>query len=110
MDAISKLVARLKRSALPPEISRSQDQRQSGQCGETNTECQNQKTLAHFTDDTCGLSAATASPDWLLARDAYLNHIMICRQCHAPTERHCADGGALRANYRAQSMKVAPSA
>ncbi|MVW90096.1 hypothetical protein EI969_29905 [Pseudomonas sp. PB101] len=44
-------------------------------------------------------SAATATPEWRLARDQYLNHIMACRGCYAPTGRHCTAGAHLRASY-----------
>lgn len=46
-------------------------------------------------------TAATASPVWLAARDTYLNHVMSCRTCHAPTGRHCLVGVELRAMYDA---------
>ncbi len=44
-------------------------------------------------------SAATATPGWRHARDQYLNHIMACRSCYAPTGRHCPAGAHLRASY-----------
>ena len=45
------------------------------------------------------LTAATASPEWRQARDLYINHLMGCRACHAPTGRYCADGADLRQHY-----------
>ena len=44
-------------------------------------------------------TAATASQAWITARDAYINHLMGCRACHAPTGRHCLAGADLRACY-----------
>lgn len=53
-------------------------------------------------------SAATATPQWRNARDRYLNHIMACRSCYAPTGRHCAAGADLRATYDTTSMEAHP--
>lgn len=44
-------------------------------------------------------TAATASPEWIAARDRYISHLMTCRDCHAPTGRYCAAGADLRGNY-----------
>lgn len=46
-------------------------------------------------------TAATATPEWLKARDQYLSHVMTCRACHAPTGRYCQTGAELRAIYNA---------
>lgn len=51
-------------------------------------------------------SAATATPQWRQARDRYLNHIMVCRSCYAPTSRHCTAGADLRASYDATPMEA----
>ncbi|MGY2162557.1 hypothetical protein HX799_10460 [Pseudomonas tolaasii] len=51
-------------------------------------------------------SAATATPEWRQARDHYLNHIMVCRCCYAPTGRHCTAGTYLRDNYDATPMEA----
>ena len=51
-------------------------------------------------------SAATATPEWRQARDHYLNHIMVCRSCYAPTGRHCTAGAHLRAGYDNTSMEA----
>lgn len=51
-------------------------------------------------------SAATATPEWRQARDQYLNHIMACRSCYAPTGRHCTAGAHLRASYDATPMEA----
>lgn len=51
-------------------------------------------------------SAATATPEWRQARDRYLNHIMVCRSCYAPTGRHCTAGADLRAGYDATPMEA----
>lgn len=50
-------------------------------------------------------SAATATPEWRQARDQYLNHIMVCRSCYAPTSRHCPAGAGLRAAYDSTPME-----
>jgi len=53
-------------------------------------------------------SAATATPEWRLVRDAYLNHIMACRSCYAPTSRYCRAGAELRAEYDRTPMETQP--
>jgi hypothetical protein len=45
------------------------------------------------------VSADTATPEWCQARDQYLNHIMACPTCYAPTARYCPAGADLRAAY-----------
>lgn len=52
-------------------------------------------------------SAVTASSEWLLVRDSYINHLMSCRACHAPTGRCCAAGAALRQHYDQTPMEHA---
>jgi hypothetical protein len=44
-------------------------------------------------------TAATASPEWIAARDDYHNHIFGCRDCYAPLSRYCATGADLRQRY-----------
>lgn len=42
------------------------------------------------------------NPQWLGPRDAYLNHLMACKQCHAYRLRnpvHCPQGADLRLAY-----------
>jgi hypothetical protein len=51
-------------------------------------------------------SAANATPEWRQARDQYLNHIMVCRSCYAPTGRHCKAGADLRASYDNTPMEA----
>lgn len=51
-------------------------------------------------------SAATATPEWRHTRDQYLNHIMVCRRCYAPTGRHCTAGAHLRASYDNTPMEA----
>jgi hypothetical protein len=46
-------------------------------------------------------TAATASPEWITARNQYIHHLMPCRACHAPTGRYCATGADLRQRYNA---------
>ena len=53
-------------------------------------------------------NAANAIPEWRQARDQYLNHIMACRSCYAPTGRHCAAGADLRASYENTPMEAYP--
>ncbi len=57
----------------------------------------------HDTGELQGIhsSAATASSDWLLARDKYYGHLFTCRLCYAPVGRYCATGADLRAQYSA---------
>jgi len=50
------------------------------------------------------ISAATAKPEWRQARDQYLNHIMVCRACYAPTSRYCLAGADLRTSYETTTM------
>ena len=44
---------------------------------------------------------ATATPEWRQSRDRYMNHLMTCRACYAPTGRYCQAGAELRATYNA---------
>lgn len=53
------------------------------------------------------LSAATAAPEWIAARNQYINHLMLCRACHAPTGRYCAPGAELRQRYEQTPMERA---
>ncbi|MGV8865257.1 MAG: hypothetical protein ACOH2T_29485, partial [Pseudomonas sp.] len=50
-------------------------------------------------------NAYTASPAWRCARDQYVNHLMTCRSCYAPTARHCTTGADLRATYDRTPME-----
>jgi hypothetical protein len=52
------------------------------------------------------VSAATATPAWRHARDQYLNHIMACRDCYAPTARYCLPGADLHASYENTPMEL----
>jgi hypothetical protein len=52
-------------------------------------------------------NAATGTTEWRQARDQYLNHIMACRSCYAPTGRHCSAGADLRAAYDSAPMENA---
>lgn len=54
------------------------------------------------------LTAATASPEWLLARDQYMGHLMTCPACYAPTGRYCATGADLRQQYQFTPMEPTP--
>lgn len=61
---------------------------------------------AHRLTMSAHASAATATPEWRQARDQYLNHIMVCRSCYAPTGRHCTAGASLRATYDNTPMEA----
>jgi hypothetical protein len=50
-------------------------------------------------------NAASATREWRRARDQYVNHLMACRSCYAPTARHCSAGADLRATYDRTSME-----
>lgn len=50
------------------------------------------------------LTAATASTAWKQIRDQYINHLMTCGACHAPTRRYCAVGRSVRELYGDTSM------
>lgn len=50
-------------------------------------------------------NAAMATPEWRHARDQYINHIMTCRACYAPTARYCLAGADLRAAYNRTPME-----
>lgn len=52
------------------------------------------------------MNAATATPEWRNARDHYLNHIMTCRACYAPTARYCLAGADLRVCYDNTPMEA----
>ncbi len=56
----------------------------------------------------CALTAATATPEWRRAHDRYVNHLMLCRNCHAPTSRYCVTGAELRQQYDQTPMKSRP--
>ena len=51
-------------------------------------------------------NAANATPEWRKARDQYINHLMACRSCHAPTGRHCSAGAGLCAAYDRTPMEA----
>ncbi len=44
-------------------------------------------------------TAATATPEWIAARDQYVGHLMACRACYAPNGHYCAVGAELRQQY-----------
>ena len=50
------------------------------------------------------VTAASASPAWLLARDAFIGHLMSCSKCHAPVSRYCVKGAQVKAIYEHQVM------
>ena len=56
----------------------------------------------------CVLTAVTATPEWCRAYDRYLNHLMLCHACHAPTNRYCVTGAELRQRYDLMPMEARP--
>lgn len=50
-------------------------------------------------------NAANATPGWRYTRDQYINHLMACRSCCAPTARHCPAGADLRVAYDRTPME-----
>lgn len=53
------------------------------------------------------LTAVTATPEWIAARDAFINHLMACRACHAPLGRYCSDGAERRHAYNSIPLELA---
>ena len=51
-------------------------------------------------------TAATASGDWLTARDQFYQHLMVCGACHAPARRYCTSGSDLRQHYNDTSLET----
>ena len=52
------------------------------------------------------VTAATASPAWVAARNQYIQHIMACDGCYAPTGRYCNIGADLKAIYEEASEEL----
>ncbi|MBV2133353.1 hypothetical protein KRX52_11165 [Pseudomonas sp. MAP12] len=52
------------------------------------------------------VTAATASPYWIAARDEYISHLMICHDCYAPRKHYCSLGNDLRQSYDHTPMEV----
>jgi hypothetical protein len=50
------------------------------------------------------VTAATASHEWRQPREQYINHLMACRACYAPSGRHCTAGSALSQQYSSTPM------
>ncbi|VVM98938.1 hypothetical protein [Pseudomonas fluorescens] len=50
-------------------------------------------------------NAANATPEWRHIRDQYINHVMTCRACYAPTARYCLAGADLRKAYDRTPME-----
>ncbi|MNZ12503.1 hypothetical protein D3C78_293810 [compost metagenome] len=51
-------------------------------------------------------TAATASTDWLTARNQFYQHLMTCRACHAPAGRYCPSGSNLQQHYNDTSQET----
>lgn len=43
-------------------------------------------------------------PDTHKAHQAYINHLVGCRSCYAPTKRYCSPGKALCVSYEAHFL------
>lgn len=54
------------------------------------------------------VNAANATSEWRQARDRYIGHVMTCRDCYAPGNRHCLVGAELRATYDNTPMEAYP--
>ena len=51
------------------------------------------------------LTVGMATPEWVAARDQFINHLMACRACYAPTNRYCVTGTQLRQCYDQTQMQ-----
>jgi hypothetical protein len=51
------------------------------------------------------LTAATASPEWIAARNQWHNHLAPCQACYAPKSRYCLTGAELRQRYNSTAME-----
>jgi hypothetical protein len=51
------------------------------------------------------LTAATASPEWIAARNQWHNHLTACKACYAPKSRYCVTGAELRQRYNSTAME-----
>lgn len=61
--------------------------------------------------DTTAPPAYPAPPAWIAARDAYISHVMACKQCVTSglrIPRHCATGERLRRELDAQPWDSGP--
>jgi hypothetical protein len=50
-------------------------------------------------------TAAVATPEWRIARDAYIGHRMTCPVCRSPAGHHCPAGLQLRQQYNQTPMR-----
>lgn len=51
------------------------------------------------------VTAATASPEWIAARNQWHNHLAACKACYAPKSRYCLTGAELRQRYNSTAME-----
>lgn len=61
--------------------------------------------------DTTAPPAYPPPPAWVAARDAYISHVMACKQCVTSglrIPRHCATGELLRRELDAQPWESEP--
>ncbi|EEI9430786.1 hypothetical protein RDB90_003386 [Salmonella enterica] len=61
--------------------------------------------------DTTSPPAYPPPPAWMAARDAYISHVMACKQCVTSglrIPRHCATGERLRRELDAQPWDSGP--
>lgn len=60
--------------------------------------------IDHIQSDTVSTPFYPPSSEWLAARDAYINHVMICPHCvtaSVKVPRYCAHGNELNQQYNA---------
>ncbi|MDR7282969.1 hypothetical protein J2X84_001793 [Pseudomonas corrugata] len=50
-------------------------------------------------------NASNATPEWRHTRNQFLNHVITCRSCYAPTAGYCLAGADLRASYENTPME-----
>ena len=53
-------------------------------------------------------TAATATLEWIAARDHYVSHLMSCCACYAPNGRYCAAGAELRQQFEQTPWEQQP--
>lgn len=63
-----------------------------------------QTASRHYVPQHVHHSAATASPEWIAARDAFHAHALgQCPACHPPTGRYCPTGERLMGSYLSET-------
>lgn len=64
------------------------------------------QSAADATDNPRSFILTTATHEWRHARDKYISHLMSCRACHAPAQRYCPAGAALRLAYESAPWAI----